>query len=196
MRADAIPFGMRLQILAISGSLRAASSNATLLRALPLLASPDMNFVLYDGLGDLPHFNPDMEDPAPPAVARFQSLLAASDGVLIPSPEYAHGVPGAMKNALDWVVGSGELVDKPVALLNASPASTYAQAQLTETLRVMTANLIFDAFATVPMKGARFTDEAAVVAHVEVVATLRAALVAFAEAIHGARDAGRNSARV
>lgn len=180
---------MSLQILAISGSLRAASSNATLLRALPLLAPDGMTFVLYDGLGDLPHFNPDLEADAPASVARFQSLLETSDGVLISSPEYAHGVPGVLKNALDWVVGSGELVDKPVALLNASPASTFAQAQLTETLRVMTANLIFDAFATVPMKGARLADEAAVVAHGEAAATLRAALTAFAQAINATQEA-------
>jgi len=60
---------------------------------------------------------------------------------LVSSPEYAHGVPGVLKNALDWLVSGGDLVGKPVALLNASPRSTYVQASLTETLTVMMAAL-------------------------------------------------------
>src|SRR5438105_3467377 len=115
-----------MRILTISGSLRSASSNTTLLRAAAALAPEGVEIILYDGLGDLPHFNPDLEEANLPSVMDFRARLRAADGVLISSPEYAHGVPGVMKNALDWVVGSGEFVDKPVALLNASPRSTYA----------------------------------------------------------------------
>ena len=96
-----------MRILAISGSLRAASSNTALLRAAGALAPEGVEVVLYEGLAGLPHFNPDLDDldtgTAPPAVVGFRSRLDASDGVSISSPEYAHGVPGAMKNAIDWV---------------------------------------------------------------------------------------------
>lgn len=93
-----------MQILAISGSLRAVSSNTAVLRAAAMLAPTGVNITIYSGLGDLPHFNPDIDvDPAPLAVASFREQLKESDGVLISSPEYAHGVPGSMKNALDWL---------------------------------------------------------------------------------------------
>src|SRR5215510_1063207 len=113
-----------MQILAISGSLRADSSNAALLRAAAACAPDGMEFRFYDRqLGGLPHFNPDLDGEgavAPPAVAELRALLGAADGVLICTPEYAHGIPGALKNALDWIVSSGELERKPVALIVAS----------------------------------------------------------------------------
>ena len=110
-----------MRILAISGSLRRISSNTTLLRAIDALAPPGVEVTLYDGLADLPAFNPDFEGAEPSSVLAFRGQLKSADGVFISSPEYAHGVPGSLKNALDWIVGSGELVDKPVAILNASP---------------------------------------------------------------------------
>ena len=111
-----------MRILAISGSLRAGSSNSTLLEAASVLAPASVEFRIYRGLGDLPHFNPDLDtDPPHPAVLDFRNQLSWADGVAISTPEYAHGVPGTLKNALDWVVGSGEFFEKPVFLLNASP---------------------------------------------------------------------------
>ena len=92
-------------LLAVSGSLRAASANTALLRAAERLAPEGVELVLYGGLATLPHFNPDLDDldagTAPPPVMDLRSRLDASDGVLISSPEYAHGVPGALKNAID-----------------------------------------------------------------------------------------------
>src|SRR5262245_30526458 len=106
-----------MRLLGISGSLRAASSNTAALRAAALLSPEGVSVEIYDGIGDLPHFNPDLdEDEPPPAVARFRGLVGAADGLLISSPEYAHGMPGTMKNALDWLVASREIVGKPVAL--------------------------------------------------------------------------------
>src|SRR5687768_3855814 len=112
-----------MKIVAISGSLRSASSNGVLLRAAARIAPEDVSIVLYDGLGRLPHFNPDddREGAEPPAeVGELRRLLIKADGVLISSPEYAHGVPGVLKNMLDWLVSTGELSGKRVALLNAS----------------------------------------------------------------------------
>ena len=128
-------------IVAISGSLRAGSSNAALLRAAASVAPEGVRFVFYEGMNDLPHFNPDLdaEGSTPPEpVRQLRELLIAADAILISSPEYAHGVPGAFKNLLDWLVSTGELVGRPVALLNAAPVGgEYAQSAILESLRTM-----------------------------------------------------------
>jgi chromate reductase len=171
-----------IHILAISGSLRAKSSNSTLVRAVAQLAPGNMSINIYTGLGELPHFNPDLEGSEPPSVIEFRRELQMCNGVLISTPEYAHGVPGVLKNALDWVVGTGELVDKPVALLNASPRSTYAQASLRETITVMSAFLVEEASVTVSLLG-RNMDEIAIIADQEISNIVRSGLSAFAKAI-------------
>jgi len=172
-----------MQLLGISGSLRAASTNTTLLKAAAAMAPEGVTLHIYDGLGDLPHFNPDLDkDPPPAAVDEFRFHLRKSAGVIISTPEYAHGVPGVLKNALDWLVASGELYEKPVALFNASPRANYAQASLTETLTVMTARVISEACIVVPLLG-KDIDANGVTADPELTRTLRSALVAFADAI-------------
>jgi len=140
----------RVNIIAISGSLRAGSSNSALLRAVTALAPTEVAFTFYEEqIGRLPHFNPDLDGEGavpPPLVAELRARLAEADGVFISTPEYAHGVPGSLKNALDWIVSSGELTDKPVALIVASPGGgQLAQTALAETLRVMGARLVVDA---------------------------------------------------
>ena len=117
-----------MKILAISGSLRKASLNTTLLRAVARIAPPEIEVALFSGLGELPLFNPDIEAPEPAPVLALREHILAADALLIASPEYAHGVTGAMKNALDWMVGNESFVNKPVGLLNASPRATHAQA--------------------------------------------------------------------
>ena len=168
-----------MRILAISGSLRASSTNTALLRATAALASEEVEIDLWEGLGDLPHFNPDLDGEEPsPEVAEFRNRLKAADGVLISSPEYAHGVPGVLKNALDWVVGSGELVGKPVALINASPRATHAQASLIETLTVMTAVLVEEASIAIPLLGKNL-DEKGIASDASISSQLRTAVEAF-----------------
>lgn len=143
-----------MQILAVSGSLRAVSKNTALLNHAAALAPADVEIALYDALADLPAFNPDTPDAdAPASVVDFRELLKASDGVLFSCPEYAHGVPGVLKNALDWVVGSGELYEKPVAVFNPSPRSVHAQDSLRETLRMMGAVLVEPAALTLAVDG-------------------------------------------
>ena len=183
------------RILAISGSLRRSSSNTALLGAAVRLAPRGVKMTLYDGLAELPHFNPDLEGSEPSAVLDFRAQIAASDGVLISSPEYAHGVPGALKNALDWIVGSGELVDKPVALLNASPRATHAQASLLETITVMSADVIEQALITVPLLGKNL-DEFRIAADPELSRLLLRAITEFTRAIEiSAPGAARLSIR-
>ena len=133
------------RILALSGSLRVASLNTAMLNMATLCLPPGLHMSVHTTLGDLPLFNPDLESHAPSAVEQLQGCIAAADALLIASPEYVHGVSSVMKNALDWMVGSGVFVDKPVVLWNAAPRATHALAALRETLTVMSARLLVDA---------------------------------------------------
>lgn len=141
---------LSLKIIALSGSLRAASVNTALLRAASSLAPSGLAITVYDEVADLPHFNPDNETPPPVVVARWQAVLHQCDGILIACPEYAHGVPGSFKNALDWVVGVVGLENIPVALLNSSPRASHAHAALTEILTTMNWNVLEAASVRIP----------------------------------------------
>jgi len=106
-----------MKILGVCGSLQARSGNLALLKAAAALMPPGVEFVLFDGLRDLPHFNPDSEATGEPeSVRRWRLALEGSDAVLIASPEYGLSLPGALKNGIDWVIGSGELERKVVAI--------------------------------------------------------------------------------
>jgi NAD(P)H-dependent FMN reductase len=143
-----------IRVLAISGSLRRSSSNTALVGAAAQLVPDAVDVSICRELAELPHFNPDLDgDRAPATVTRFRAQLQACDAVLISSPEYAHGVPGVLKNALDWVVGSGELIDKPIAVINASARATHAWTSLRDTLTVMWARVIVPASITIPLDG-------------------------------------------
>lgn len=142
-----------VRVLAISGSLRKASLNTALLEAVAELAPPNIQIKLYLGLAQLPLFNPDLVTPSPAAVDDLYHHIQAADALLIASPEYAHGISGVMKNALDWMVGNDSFVNKPVALFNASPRATLAQAALRETVATMSAIVIDDACITLPIAG-------------------------------------------
>jgi len=170
-----------MRILAISGSLRAASANTRLVEALSLVAPVDIEVVVWGGLGGLPHFNPDLDGDAPPAaVLELRRQIGLCDGLVICSPEYAHGVAGTMKNALDWLVASLEFAGTPVALINASPSSEFAQAQMRETLTVMSAEVVDAACVAIPLQGGKMT-AAEVAADPAMSAKLRAALEALAD---------------
>ncbi|MCX5408777.1 NAD(P)H-dependent oxidoreductase [Streptomyces sp. NBC_00335] len=108
-------------ILLLSGSLRAGSSNETVLRTARAAAPSGVRTVFYEGLADLPHFNPDDDaEPLPGPVAGLRAAIAGAAGVLICTPEYAGTLPGSFKNLLDWTVGGTEICDKPVAWVNAA----------------------------------------------------------------------------
>ncbi|MGE8282339.1 MAG: NADPH-dependent FMN reductase [Stenotrophomonas lactitubi] len=110
-----------MKILALSGSARRLSTNTALLRALEEIAPPDIALSTYAGLGGLPVFSPDLEDlPLPDSVVHFKRCMEACDGILISSPEYARGIPGGLKNAIDWLVSGDLVIAKPIALVHAS----------------------------------------------------------------------------
>jgi chromate reductase, NAD(P)H dehydrogenase (quinone) len=151
-----------VRVLAISGSLRLASTNTAALEALARLAPEGVKVLLYRDLANLPVFNPDddlEEKPKPEPVETLRALVDASDALVIAAPEYAHGLPGALKNALDWLVASETFAGKPTALINTSPRAFHAQASLREILSTMAARLIPEAFVSISLTGKAVTPE-------------------------------------
>jgi NAD(P)H-dependent FMN reductase len=171
-----------MKLLALCGSLRAASINAALLRAVARLAPAGVEVAVFPSLRALPLFDPDLEPDAPAAVRALHDAIAGADGLVIASPEYAHGVSGTMKNALDWLVGFEPFVHKPTAVINASPRAHHADDALRETLRTMSAGLVGEASFVLPLLGARL-DEDGMAASPEVAAVV----VEVVEALRGER---------
>ena len=176
-----------MRVLAISGSLRKGSTNTAALEALARLAPDGVKVLVYRDLAKLPLFNPDddVEDaPKPEPVETLRKLVGASDAVVIAAPEYAHGVPGALKNLLDWLVASDTFVGKTVALINASPRAFHAQTALREILATMAARSMPEAFTSLPLTGKTVTaddilaDPASARRLKEMLATLLAAMEA------------------
>ena len=134
-----------IKILAISGSLRTSSSNTHILRAMVNLAPETTKVEIYEGIGTLPHFNPEIDDGRDlVSVQNWRSHLQEADAVIFCTPEYAHGVPGVLKNALDWIVSSGEFMHKPTAVISASPSpdgGEKANDSLVQTLKMMMASI-------------------------------------------------------
>jgi chromate reductase, NAD(P)H dehydrogenase (quinone) len=147
-----------VRILGIPGSLRAASINRALLRTAARLAPSGVDLTVYDGVGTLPLFNPDLEVRVPPQVSALYAAIAASDALLIASPEYAHGISGALKNVLDWLVSFEPFAYKPVAVLNASPRAHHANDALRETLTTMSAIIVEAASISIPLLGANLSE--------------------------------------
>jgi chromate reductase len=165
-----------MKILAICGSLRAASINQSLLHAAIRLSPPGMEIVMSPDIGALPLYNPDLELCIPAQVIRFRAQVAASQALLIASPEYAHGVTGTLKNALDWLVSFEPFANKPVALLNASPRAYHADQALREILKTMSAELVEAASITVPLLGAELTEDE-IAGHPEISIAIASALL-------------------
>lgn len=140
------PAPMTTRLLGVCGSLQAESANLALLRKVGSMVPSGVTYGIFDGIRDLPLFNPDAEGgPVHPAVQRWREALAGSEAVLIASPEYGHGIPGALKNALDWVIGSGELYRKPVAVTASAPGPERGARGLDAvcaTLRAMNARIL------------------------------------------------------
>ncbi|MFZ6751291.1 NADPH-dependent FMN reductase [Undibacterium sp. Ren11W] len=167
-----------MKILALPGSLRAASLNSALLRVIARLAPAEISIRQFDGMAHLPLFNPDLEHLNLLPVQSLREAIRAADVLLIASPEYAHGITGVMKNALDWMVSCEVFVNKPVAILNASPRATHADASLREIIKMMSGDIIADASITLAIVGARL-DEEGMLADPGITADLRGALAAM-----------------
>ncbi|ESY17952.1 MULTISPECIES: NADPH-dependent FMN reductase [unclassified Mesorhizobium] len=172
-----------IELLAISGSLRAASTNSALLAALSANAPSDCRVTVYDGLGLLPIFNPDDEGERTPAEAtRLIEAVTGADGIIVSCPEYAHGVPGGMKNALDWLVSRDAAVE-PAMLAHASARSLYARAALAEIMRTMSFALCEDAVLEIALLGKKPPEMEAILVEDENLRAMREAVQVFASFI-------------
>jgi NAD(P)H-dependent FMN reductase len=176
-----------MKIIALCGSLRSQSFSAALLRAARVLAPADVDFRIFDGLGRLPLFNPELEADAPEAVHALWDAITWADAIVIASPEYAHGVTGTIKNALDWLVGHIPFAYKPVAVFNPSYQSHHADAALKETLRTMAADLVEDACVRIPVIGSG-VDRDEIAASAAFAALIRSALAAVVRHFETARS--------
>jgi NAD(P)H-dependent FMN reductase len=175
-----------MKLLAISGSLRAGSSATALAAALAELAPAGTTVILYDELEGIPPFHPDRDregDVAPAPVARLRAAITGADAVVISTPEYAFGLPGVLKNALDWTVASGDFAGKPTAAISSSPSELggdKAHASLLLTLRAMQARLPTGGGLIVPFVRKKIDARGAIV-DAETAAALRSMLRELAD---------------
>lgn len=149
-----------MNLLAIPGSIRAGSYCRALLRAMSKLAEDDTTVKVYEGLADIPIFNPDIGDnELPDSVLHLMTEIRNSDGIIFSTPEYAHGIPGVLKNALDWLVSSDALVLKPVIVTSISTSSlggARSHAPLVLVLSAMNSDVIVEGSVNVPFVQGKF----------------------------------------
>jgi chromate reductase, NAD(P)H dehydrogenase (quinone) len=151
---------MKTKILALSGSLREGASNNIILQLVADMIPPDVEFIIYKAIASIPAFDDRDNEP----VNQFRQLIKEADGVLICTPEYAFGVPGALKNALDWTVSTGDFDKKPVALITASSVGDKGHASLLHTLSALGANVmeggtLLISFIRAKLVNGQFTDK-------------------------------------
>jgi NAD(P)H-dependent FMN reductase len=169
-----------MKVLALCGSLRRASINRMLLQAMVRLAPEGMEIEIFDGLRALPMFDPDLEVEMPESVRTLREAMAASDALLIASPEYAHGLSSVLKTALDWMVSDERFYEKPIGIVTPSPSSTHAAAQLREVLTTMSGRIVEEACVSVQVRGTGM-DVAAILADPTVSRVLMGALRSLAD---------------
>jgi chromate reductase, NAD(P)H dehydrogenase (quinone) len=188
-----------LHVLAVSGSLRAVSANGAVLDALAALAPSGVHVTRFDGLAGLPAFNPDLDGPGmqpTTTVAEWRVAVASADALVVCSPEYAHGVPGALKNALDWLVSGPEVLGLPVAVVNATTRASIAHGSLVETLRTMSADVVVAACVSLPLAPSQrsretiLADPVASALLTDVLAAVLAATAGSLRRLHGAPRPG------
>ena len=145
-------------LLALSGSLRQRSYNTSAITALKALAPEGVKIILGE-IKDLPLFNPDLENTFIPSVAELKANVNLASGLIIASPEYAHGISGPMKNALDWLVSGMEFPGKPIMIINTSPRASHALTALKEVLLTMSGLIVDEAYVSIPLLGSGLTHE-------------------------------------
>lgn len=139
-------------VLAISGSVRANSTNLALLQAIQRYAPDEINIDLYSSLDTLPIFSPDLEEPHRPENAmQLIDLINSADGLIISSPEYVRAIPGGLKNAIDWLVSDQAIINKPIALVHASHRGDDMLASLRLVLSTVSSAFQQDIFLHLPL---------------------------------------------
>lgn len=173
-----------MKILAISGSARRSSTNTALLMAMKEIAPPGVEVSVFHTLNVLPVFSPDSEgETTPPEVVRFLEQVAACDGIVISSPEYVRGIPGGLKNAIDWMVSRFEVVGKPVALAHASHRGDDMLASLRLVLSTVSDRFLQHLFLRIPLIGKTESEVTTVLRQPEHAARIAEFLSGFADEI-------------
>jgi len=166
-----------IKILAFCGSLRQQSYNRFALEALQIRSPTNVNIHIFDGLADLPFFNPDLQlaiekgdysvfnlsDNRIDALESLQQALSQADGLIIASPEYAHGVTGLIKNTLDWLVSGESFINLPIMLINTSKRASHAKQSLQEIVTTMSGEVITEAELNLPLLGSQISSSDALV---------------------------------
>jgi NAD(P)H-dependent FMN reductase len=152
------------RVLLVSGSLRVLSTNSAAVRTAAQLVPDDATAVVYGGMHELPHFNPDDDQvPLPTAVAALRDEIHAADAIVFCVPEYAGALPGSFKNLLDWTIGDdepGSIAGKPVAWLNVAPrGAVNAHESLRKVLGYASAKIVETACVHVPVTGSQIGDD-------------------------------------
>lgn len=149
-----------MKILAISGSTRKESLNSKLLCAIQSCSTPDMQIIIYNGLGALPIFNQDLEgDNTPESVLEFCQAIDSCDGLVISSPEYVRAIPGGLKNAIDWLVSRQEVMSKPIALAHASHRGDDMLLSLRVVLATVSERFTEEVFLRIPLQSTESVTE-------------------------------------
>lgn len=170
-----------VKILGISGSLRSYSINTALLEVAQIIAPDQIEVRLAHGMGELPHFNPDLEPAIPKAVSKWRSSIGWADALVISSAEYAHGTPGSLKNALDWLVSGPEFMGKPVAIIGVAGRGLHARASLIEVVTMMDGRVIES--ASVMIAVSRNLTALEIAADEGIAGQLRSAMLALVSAV-------------
>lgn len=181
-----------MKLLGLCGSLRAQSTNATLLAAAEACVPPSASFEVSTLPGELPLFNPDIDPDSQPVLVRWIDQVREADGLIISTPEYARGYPGALKNALDWLVQTDAHIEKPFMLLNASGRSQVAHKTLVTVLETMSGIHIEDASTTIPLLGKNLGVDA-LLADGASKQQLESALTAFVDGVAAHKQAAIDS---
>lgn len=167
------------KVLAISGSTREKSVNQCFIEAIRNLSSGKFSVTLFNGLSYIPHFNSDLDNENPPSqVSEFRRQLQEADGILICTPEYAMGVPGTLKNAIDWSVSTCDFSHKPVALITASLSGEKAHQSLLGTLKIIESNITDDAQLLIPFAKTKI-DKDCKITHAETLTQVTKLIEAF-----------------
>ncbi len=149
------------RILAICGSTKPDSVNKRLIQAIAALTADYFEVTVFEDIAGIPHFNPVLDNDTPPAsVVHFRGLLQEAQGILICTPEYAMGVPGTLKNAIDWIVSSCSFCYKPTALITASTHGLKGHQALLETLRVIESDITDDTHMVISYVRTKVNNEA------------------------------------
>ena len=172
-----------VRLMLVCGSVRAGSTNAAVLRCAAESLPAGCTALSYHQLGELPHFNPDLDvDPVPPPVGELRRAIGESAALLFSTPEYAGALPGSLKNLLDWTIGGGELSDKPVGWINSSDrGAAGAYAELATVLGYAGARIVPAGCARVPVSRRDVDADGAISQP-----TIRAAIAGVVQAMHAA----------